>query len=272
MNSKFFLICIFISQVLWAGSFRLLTYNILSDDYLWDGVYDYVNVDILNWENRRIKIVERIKNLDPDIICLQELNSTSFEYFRGTLNDFEGFFAKKGSESHDGVGTFCKKNSFKEIQHKAVLCNGTSKCGQLSTQPAIFTNFLIEGERSITLINTKIRWSQNSTPGDPIWNHVQFLLQSIPNTLTIIVGDFNMTPAHPLMQQFYKIGLRDGFADTNTYSCYANGDFLRVDYILSTKDLQNIPFTNISLIHPHPIPNQNEPSDHLPLGSIITYE
>ena len=59
-------------QFLWADSFRLVTYNILSDDYIWDGVYDYVKEDLLAWQNRRGKIVERIKYLDPDVLCLQE--------------------------------------------------------------------------------------------------------------------------------------------------------------------------------------------------------
>jgi mRNA deadenylase 3'-5' endonuclease subunit Ccr4 len=258
--------------MLWGGSFRLVTYNILNEDYLWDGTYDFVSDDILSWQNRRIKIVERIKKLDPDVICLQELNTASFEYFKEVFEDFESLFAKKGSSSLSGVGTFCKKNVFKEIHHKVVLCDGTSNCGHLPIQPAIFTNLLLENDKSVTLVNTKIKWSQKTNPGDPISNHVQFILKSIPKTLTIVAGDFNMKPDHPLMEEFYSAGLQDGLFHENAYSCYANKSFQKIDYILSTNDLKSVLLENFPLTSAQPIPNENEPSDHLPIGSIITYD
>ncbi|NDD98877.1 endonuclease/exonuclease/phosphatase family protein [bacterium] len=270
MNSKLIMIFMVFSQFIWADSFRLVTYNILSDDYIVNGLYDHVNEEILKWQSRRDKIVERIKNLDPDVICLQELNTTSFAYFKEALEDFEGFFAKKGSSSNDGVGTFCKKNAFKETRHKAVLCDGTSNCGCAPTQPALFTNLLLKNDKVITLVNTKIKWSKDKTPSGPQWNHVQFILKSIPQTATVVVGDFNMESDHPYMQNFYLAGLQDRFP--NTYSCYANKNFQKIDYILSTNDLQNTPFESTSLSEAQPLPNENEPSDHLPVGSVITYE
>lgn len=272
MSFRLFFIFIAFSQMLWSDSFRLVTYNILSDDYLWDGVYDYVDNEILSWQNRRIKIVERIKKLDPDVICLQELNSTSFEYFKEALEDFEGSFAKKGNPSHDGVGTFCKKSVFKETHHRFVLCEGTSHCGRLPIQPALFTKLLLKNDKSITLVNTKIKWSQNTNPGDPVWNHVQFILKVIPEASTIVVGDFNMKPDHPLIHDFYLAGLQDVFSHESTYSCYANNEFKRIDYILATKDLKNALLESAPFETAKPLPNESEPSDHLPVGCVITYE
>lgn len=272
MSFRFIIVFFAIFQIIWADSFRLVTYNILSNDYLWDGIYDHVCEDILNWENRRVKIVERIKKIAPDVVCLQELNTVSFEYFKKSLEDFEGTFAKKGNSSHHGVGTFCKRGTFKKTHHRIVLCEGTSNCACRPVQPAIFTDLLLKNGKSITLINTKIKWIQNIKLGDPVWNHVQFILNSMTEAPTIIVGDFNMKPDHPLMHDFYSAGLQDGFLDKNTYSCYANKDFQRVDYILSTKDLKSIPIESFSLASAKPIPNENEPSDHLPLGRIIIYE
>lgn len=270
MNFKILIIFLVFSQFISADSFRIVTYNILSDDYIRKGLYDHVDAEILEWQNRRSKIVERIKNLDPDVICLQELNATSFAFFKEALKNFEGFFAKKGSSSNDGVGTFCKKKAFKEIRHKAVLCDGTSRCGSMPIQPALFTTLLLKNDKVITLVNTKIKWSEDKTPCGPQWNHVQFILKSIPQTATIVTGDFNMELDHPFMLNFYSAGLQDRF--TNAYSCYANKSFRKIDYILSTGDLQNTPFESASLSEARPLPNENEPSDHLPLGSVITYE
>ncbi len=270
MNSKLLVIFLVFSQFISADSFRIVTYNVLSDDYIMKGLYDHVNEEILEWQNRRDNIVKRIKTLNPDVICLQELNTTSFAYFKEALEDFEGSFAKKGSSSNDGVGTFCKKNAFRETSHKAVLCEGTSYCGCVPIQPALFTYLLLKNDKVITLVNTKIKWSCDKTPKGPQWNHVQFLLKSIPQTATIVVGDFNMESDHPFMQNFYSAGFQDRFS--NNYTCYANKNFQKIDYILSTSDLQNTPFESVSLSKAHPLPNENEPSDHLPLGSVITYE
>ena len=277
MNFKFIFIFVLTLQMLWAGgsyadSFRLVTYNILSDEYLWDGIYDYVSDDVLSWENRRGKIIERIKELNPDVLCLQELNTASFECFKEALKAYEGSYAKKASSSDDGVGTFCKKYIFKETCHNVVFCDGTSNCGRLATQPALFTTLLFKDGKSILVVNTKIRWSKEIKPGNSASNHVQFILKSISKTGTVVVGDFNMKPDHPLMMDFYSAGLQDGFSHKNTYSCYANKEFQRIDYILSTRDLKSIPFESPFLITAQPIPNENEPSDHLPVGSLIVYE
>ncbi|MBS0652369.1 MAG: endonuclease/exonuclease/phosphatase family protein [Verrucomicrobia bacterium] len=269
MNFKFLLILAFFSQVLCADSFRLVTYNILSDDYAHGSEYDYVGKDLLDWQNRRSKIVERVKNLDPDVICLQEVDTDSFEYFKEAFEGFEGSFAKKGSSSKEGIGTFCKKDVFKETSHKAVLCEGTSNCGCAAVQPALFTKLILHDDQSITLVNTKIKYSKDLVPGGPIWNHVQCILKSIPKTAAIVAGDFNMEPGHPFMQDFYSAGLNDR---SSTYSFYEDGNFQRIDYILTTDDLKSVPIESISSNGEKPIPNEEEPSDHLPVGSVIAYE
>ncbi len=269
MSFRYIFVLTFISSLLEAGSFRLVTYNILSDDFLWDEMYDFVDKDILFWPNRRVKIVERIKKLNPDVICLQELNSSSFEYFKESFPQFEGSFAKKLSGSEDGVGTFCRKNFFKAIQHeKKIDVSRTA----FATQPALVTTLGLDSDRSVTLVNTKIKWSKTVRIGDSIWNQIQFILKTIPSKSTVIVGDFNIQPHNPIMNQFHLSGLQDAFSDKKTYTCFANDMYQRVDYILLSKDLQSVPIECLSLDSAKPMPNETEPSDHLPIGCMVTYE
>jgi endonuclease/exonuclease/phosphatase family metal-dependent hydrolase len=258
------------SHSLCADSFRLVTYNILSDDFVQGGVYDAVSPAALDWDHRLDKIVQRLKSLEPDVICLQELNTGSFAYFKEALSGYESSFAKKGSSSDEGVGTFCKANVFKEASHRAVLCEGTSNCGCSAVQPALFTTLVLSNDKAVTLVNTKIKASVGTSPSGPSWNHVQCIIKSIPQSAAIVVGDFNMSSDHPFMGVFYSAGLNDPFSSAPSF--YENGVFQRTDYILTTSDLENTSLMTSLGKAGMPIPNEEEPSDHLPLASVIAYE
>jgi exonuclease III len=275
MNFKFLSVCLYLFQILWtaplpSSALLVVTYNILDDDNIQNDLYSYVNADVLCWQHRRAKIVDRIKALEPDVVCLQELNKASFEFFEKALEGFEGIFAKKGGSSSHGIGTFCKTHIFKGISHRAIAREGSCVCSTVPLEPTLFTTLFLENDRSITIVNTKIKWDKDAGPESSMGKHVQFILRSIFKTSTVIAGDLNMPPEHPLMQNFYLAGLYDGHSLVNTFSCYANWSFQKIDYILSTQDLKNVPinapFAGI------PLPNEDEPSDHLPIASLIIYE
>lgn len=271
VNFKLIFFFLAFYQMAIAESFRVVSYNILSNQFIHEGIYDHVPSHLLAWKNRREKIVDRLKNLEPDLICLQELNKDSFHYFQSSLHEYEGFFVEKKGLPHDGVGTFCKKNVFNVLVHKPIFCKGTSKCGKFDTQPALFTSFELGGDGcKVTVINTKIRWSEQIKPGDPIWNHVHFIINEMPRTSTIVLGDFNMPPKHALIKEFIAAGLRDPFEKDSPPTCFANGEIKRIDYILITNDLHADPLVLAPITIEKPIPNEQEPSDHLPIGCIIT--
>lgn len=54
-----------------AGSFTVLTYNILAEKYATTQMYGYVPSWALIWEYRKQMILHEILSYDADIICLQ---------------------------------------------------------------------------------------------------------------------------------------------------------------------------------------------------------
>lgn len=63
--------------------------------------YEYVDKDILSWEYRLPRIINKIKSYDPGIICLQEVELKSIE------NDFIVNFPEYNNYHH----TINKKRS-----------------------------------------------------------------------------------------------------------------------------------------------------------------
>lgn len=54
-----------------AGTFTLLSYNILAEKYASPQMYGYVPSWYLPWEYRKLQVLHEVLSYDPDIICLQ---------------------------------------------------------------------------------------------------------------------------------------------------------------------------------------------------------
>ncbi|CCF57771.1 hypothetical protein KAFR_0D01250 [Kazachstania africana CBS 2517] len=114
------------------SSFTLLTYNILSQSYMWPQVYKYVPAKYKSWEYRhKLLEYEILKLYNADIICLQELTSRDYEYYwRKKLSKFNkgsDFICKtppkywtKAADDLDGVGIFYNLDMFELIDSNGI--------------------------------------------------------------------------------------------------------------------------------------------------------
>lgn len=104
------------------NKFSVLTYNILCDKYATQSLYGYTSLAAISWEHRKEIILEEIRSHDADVVCLQEVDSESFNsYFRPMLaqNDYRGVHWQKGrartmsekdAKTVDGCATFYKNS------------------------------------------------------------------------------------------------------------------------------------------------------------------
>ncbi|KAF2144406.1 uncharacterized protein K452DRAFT_222584 [Aplosporella prunicola CBS 121167] len=104
--------------------FLVLSYNTLCDKYATQSQYGYTPSAALSWEHRRELILQEVRARDADIVCLQEVDSESYnEYFRASLahDDYKGVFwpksraktmAEKEARLVDGCATFYKNSKF----------------------------------------------------------------------------------------------------------------------------------------------------------------
>ncbi|CCF60422.1 hypothetical protein KAFR_0K00670 [Kazachstania africana CBS 2517] len=117
-------------------SFTILSYNTLCQHYATPKMYRYTPSWALRWDYRREKLKEQILSYGCDILCLQEVESKTYEDFWAPLlekNGYTGYFhcktrAKtmqaKDSKKVDGCCVFYKKSKFKLITKEALDFSG----------------------------------------------------------------------------------------------------------------------------------------------------
>jgi CCR4-NOT transcription complex subunit 6 len=104
--------------------FRVFSYNILCDNYVNIQQYPYTPLVALAWDYRKELILQEILAQDPDFVCLQEVNTNSFEEFfsmKLAHADYKGIFwpktrsktmSEKDAKAADGCATFYKASKY----------------------------------------------------------------------------------------------------------------------------------------------------------------
>lgn len=104
--------------------FQVLSYNILCDRMATQSHFGYTPSGALAWDHRKDLILQELRSRQPDIICLQEIDSESYhEYFRPALahDDYKGVYwqksrsrtmTEKEAKFVDGCCIFYKNSKF----------------------------------------------------------------------------------------------------------------------------------------------------------------
>lgn len=113
-------------------SFTVMTYNILADFLATKFQFPYTTPETRNWENRKKEILKEILYYDPDVVCLQEVQTTlpnqdkddvaendHLSYFVTNLSDYDHVYKRKTrykapQQIGPDIGNviFFKKNKF----------------------------------------------------------------------------------------------------------------------------------------------------------------
>lgn len=116
--------------------FTMLTYNMLSPNYVWPQVYTYVNDEYKDWGYRHHLLeAELFYKYRADIICLQELTTKDYNSFwktqmRERINYGSNFASKtppsywtKSIDEMDGVGIFYNLDKFEYVYSTSLYLN-----------------------------------------------------------------------------------------------------------------------------------------------------
>ncbi|XP_034479737.1 protein angel [Drosophila innubila] len=108
-------------------TFKLISYNILAQDLLMQHLYLYMNrpEELLTWRHRLQKLQREIIKLDPDILCLQEMQYDHLAMLvqRLTANSgkrLEYVYKKKTGNRTDGCAIIYDATKFKLISQHGV--------------------------------------------------------------------------------------------------------------------------------------------------------
>ncbi|XP_077991188.1 protein angel homolog 2-like [Glandiceps talaboti] len=105
--------------------FSVLSYNVLAQGLIADNGYLYTQCasDILQWNYRKSNLLREIKELNPDVLCLQEVQEDHFNNFfqpQLALLGYDGVYKRRTGNKHDGCATFHRRSKFDLVSHKLV--------------------------------------------------------------------------------------------------------------------------------------------------------
>jgi CCR4-NOT transcription complex subunit 6 len=235
------------------GTFRVLTYNILSEIYTNSQAYPYCPKWGLAWTYRRLNLVREIVQYDADILCLQECQADHYEehfFPHFTRLGYSGVYKAKTREAMgrrgkiDGCATFFRKDKFilretTNVEYNAIAHGRTQMQRTLNrclkgNVGLILVLDAIDGTGPIIVANTHLFWDPDLTDvklfqADAFMQELEMMCQRIsPDTPIIIGGDFNSEP----ISSVYEL-LANG-------SCSGRDDMVEDSYgVLATCRLQH---------------------------------
>ena len=268
------------------NSFTLMSYNTLCQHYATPKMYKYTPSWALNWEYRRDKLTEEIIGLSPNIICLQEVETRTYEEYWVPLmlsKGYKGTFhcksraktmSEKGAKKVDGCATFYQSNVF-ELIDKRILEYGKIVISQEKFKKTddVFNRFMNKDNiasvsifqhtssgKKVVIANTHLHW-------DPEYNDVKAMqvavlleeLQAVVkryignrediNKIPVVIcGDFNSQMDSAVYQFFSDGNVRNhGDLRDRDYGKYTSEGMTHPFHLRSAYDIiGELPFTNFT--------------------------
>ncbi|XP_076922834.1 carbon catabolite repressor protein 4 homolog 4-like [Bidens hawaiensis] len=105
-------------------TFRLVSYNILAQAYVKSSVFPHSPSPCLKWKACSPVILDVLRSLDADILCLQELDEyDNFYKEKIEQNDYSSIYIKRSGKKLDGCGIFYKHNKLELVIEEKIDYN-----------------------------------------------------------------------------------------------------------------------------------------------------
>jgi mRNA deadenylase 3'-5' endonuclease subunit Ccr4 len=253
-------------------SIRVTSYNILADAYATKRLYPTVPPALLDWSRRCRSIVARIDELNPEVACLQEVQATRWADLHSSLMPlgWDGIFRQKGMSRVDGCALVYRTAAVSLLHSEAVyFSDGAEPSGHLALMGVLATPI-----GPVRIVTTHLRWQSDTSEARSHIGYRQATelltrLAAEQTPATVVCGDFNISPGHPVVQLFADHGFRDASGASPQSTCAPNGRAARIDYIFASRDLSAAAERLPALTDATVMPNGDEPSDHLPITARI---
>jgi endonuclease/exonuclease/phosphatase family metal-dependent hydrolase len=236
------------------------SYNCLANDYLhyWNGKLTPAQQSYTQQPGQRLSdVVQRIQQLNADVVCLQEISASESTAYTNLLG-YQGYVGvyEQFANKPDGVAIYIKAAKFKAAIKDVLPYSDTTG------RKALFLHLTTHQGAEVDVVSTHFQGgAQNRTTAN---SQIQDLVQKVQQTArrTVVCADCNFTPEDPRFQ-----AMNQHFYDTlNGQSIPTSMNDktpLRLDYIWHTAFVSPVSATVCGNIHQ--FLTSAEPSDHVPL-------
>ncbi|EFA02304.2 Protein angel homolog 1-like Protein [Tribolium castaneum] len=186
--------------------FSVMTYNVLAQDLVNQHPYLYAlhRKDSLKWDTRWNNLLAEIRNLNPDILCLQEVQNTHLDQYFSTLDTlgYQGLYKQRTGPRTDGCAIYYKPHLLTLLEHETVEYNQPTTRLLDRDNVAIIAKFASKSRPSHPFVVATTHLLYNPKRQDVRLAQTQLLLAEIDriafNSSTylpvILTGDLNSTP------------------------------------------------------------------------------
>jgi mRNA deadenylase 3'-5' endonuclease subunit Ccr4 len=255
---------------------KLTSYNILANSYVKPEWFTRSQPKYLAWDFRKELLVNKLKDLQSEIICLQEVEPAAFDYLEKVLADHEynGIYQQKKNRP-DGCACFYnyKKLDFQgfETHYYNDRANGENNSGHL----AMIARFKFD-VGLITIVNTHLKWDINKENNQIGYLQIKELIDLYISAGKndygwVICGDFNSQPGSPAIKELINNNFVDVYADKKQNTSNSNFKAKRVDYIFCTKEIVGAPEDILEINDQTPLPSHEDGSDHIAITATLLF-
>ncbi|XP_016998755.2 protein angel [Drosophila takahashii] len=283
-------------------TFKLVSYNILAQDLLLEHLFLYVGIpqEFLTWRRRQQNLLRELIKLNPDILCLQEMQFDHLAPLVQGLRMGNGkklayVYKKKTGHRTDGCAIIYDSSKFELLDQRAVELHDQEVALLNRENVALFARFRFKKEpdqqKEFVVATTHLLY--NPKRSDVRCAQVGRILEELSSFSTdtpiILTGDFNSQPDSSPLELL--MGEEESAANSGalqfeifdpgegTASTYQD-DWITVDYILRSLGTRSrhklLPIGVYSLPSINrcsrvgQIPNHYLGSDHYALGAMFT--
>jgi mRNA deadenylase 3'-5' endonuclease subunit Ccr4 len=261
-------------------SFTLATYNVLADSDIKREWYPLTPDHLLDGASRRDALLAHLVKLDIDLLCLQEVERSTFTAIESHLEPlhYRGHFSHKGRRKPDGCATFYRCSVLEFDGAFRLEFRDAEWGGKPSGHVAQLLSFRHEAKH-IGIVNTHLKWDPPSTPVKEQYGYQQArqLLREHDHQLSgcagwIVCGDFNTTPDGDLIALIQRAGFQFTHAAyDDAYTANINGRPKTIDYLFYSGRLCAEPMLLPTVCPDTALPGPDEPSDHIAVAARFSW-
>ena len=250
---------------------RIVTWNLLAPEFARpgkDGRDYYARTRThLPWDRRRVLIIDRLRELDGDLLLLQEVSKV--HWHRGleqalSAAGYRCLLAPRPEGRADGVVLAARSSMTIDASETVAFDDGTDKVGLIAR--------LTVAGRSLTVASVHLKWSE--TDDVPV-RQLRMLMERIGTRgllPAVVAGDLNFDiVASPVWSELSRAGWTSCYADDASPTWAADGRARKLDAILvrgfELRSVRPLPVINVEV----GLPSDIEPSDHLPLVAVLEF-
>lgn len=261
-------------------AFTVTTWNVLATAYIQAAFYPSTPPEVLEPSWRVPALVRRARELQADILCLQEVEPAVFAAIEAELSEshYKGVFAGKDGKRSDSCAVFYRMTTC-ELHSEQRLVYADDGEGLPPSGHIAQVLTLDARGRHLAVLNTHLKWDPPGTPiarqyGYRQANQAIKILQETDAEAEIVCGDLNVTPESEVIRLLRRAGFRysHGADGDPAFTCNSNGEPKLIDYLCWRGALRAEPVPVPAITGRTALPSVDHPSDHLPLQARFSWQ